>query len=580
MNRFAMFRPGLLDALVGYDRRSALADLTAGTITAILLVPQGMAYALLAGLPAQYGLYAAIVPPAMYAVFGTSRTLAVGPVAVAALMVADALGGYAGDQAAWIEGAIVLAAEVGLLLLVAGMLGLGRLVAFVSHPVLSGFTSAAALLILLTQFGDLLGIDLPRGTAPTIVDAVIARIGRIDPATAFTALAAIAALLLARKPLRRGLELLGVPAATAMLLTRVAPLVIVIAATAGVALLANGAPPVATVGAIPPGLPTPSLDFLGSTAWLELLPSATLIALIAYVESVTVAQVLAARSRERIDPKRELVALGMANLGSAVAGTMPAAGGFSRSMVNHDAGARTQIAALVTAALVAVVALWFTQWFATLPRAVLAAIIVVAVIQLIDLREAVAIARYDRGDGATLGITFAGVLVFGIEPGLVAGIVTSLLLYVWRTSRPHMAIVGRVPGTEHFRNVLRHPVEQHPGIVIVRVDENIYFANTEAIRRFVFDAIDRAGTPHSLVLAMTSVSYVDSSGLALLERLEEDLATRGVALHLAEVKGPVADRLIRVDALASLFAERVHLSLERAVCETTGVAPEQQANEA
>lgn len=580
MNRFAMFRPGLLDALVGYDRRNAVADLTAGTITAILLVPQGMAYALLAGLPAQYGLYAAIVPPAIYAVFGTSRTLAVGPVAVAALMVAEALAGYAGDEAAWIEGAIVLAAEVGLLLLVAGMLGLGRLVTFVSHPVLSGFTSAAALLILLTQFGDLLGIDLPRGTAPAILDALIARIGRIDRATALTALAAVTALLLARRPLRRGLEALGIAPATATLLTRIAPLVIVIGATAGVALMTSGAPPVATVGSIPPGLPTPSLGFLGSSGWLELLPSATLIALIGYVESVTVAQVLAARSRERIDPKRELVALGMANLGAAVAGTMPAAGGFSRSVVNHEAGARTQIAALVTAGLVAIVALWFTQWFATLPRAVLAAIIVVAVIQLIDLREAIAIARFDRGDGATLGITFAGVLVFGIEPGLVAGIATSLLLYVWRTSRPHMAIVGRVPGTEHFRNILRHRVEQYPGVVILRVDENIYFANTEAIRRFVFDAIDRAGDPHTLILAMTSVSYVDSSGVALLERLDEDLAVRGITLHLAEVKGPVADRLTRVDALAPLFAERVHLSLEHAVRQTAGGAADQQAAEA
>ena len=565
MNRFAMLRPGLLDALIRYDRGSVWADVTAGTITAILLVPQGMAYALLAGLPAQYGLYAAIVPPAIYAVFGTSRTLAVGPVAVAALMVADALAGHGGGEAAWIEGAIVLAAEVGLLLLIAGLLGLGRLVAFVSHPVLSGFTSAAASLILLTQFGDLLGIELPRGAAPSILNALFARIGHIDVATAVIAGFAITALLLARQPLRRALEALGAAPSTASVVTRIAPLVIVIFATAGVALMTTGTPPVATVGAIPGGLPTPSLGFLASDRWLELLPSATLIALIGYVESVTVAQVLAARTRERIDPKRELVALGMANLGSAVAGTMPAAGGFSRSVVNHEAGARTQVAALVTAALVAMVALWFTEWFATLPRAVLAAIIVVAVMQLIDLREALAIMRFDRGDGATLVITFAGVLLFGIEPGLVAGIVTSLLLYVWRTSRPHMAIVGRVPGTEHYRNVLRHPVERHPGIVILRVDENIYFANTEAIRRFVFDALDGAESPHALILAMTSVSYVDSSGVALLERLDEDLATRGIVLHLAEVKGPVADRLTRVDGLAPLFAERVHLSLDRAV---------------
>ena len=575
MNSLARFRPALFDALRGYRRGDAVADVTAGAVTAILLVPQGMAYALLAGLPAQYGLYAAIVPPLVYALLGTSRTLAVGPVAVAALMVAEALSGYADGEAAWIEGAVVLAAEVGALLLIAGALGLGRLVTFVSHPVLSGFTSAAALLILLSQLGPLLGVDLPRGTAPDVLAALVERAGRVDAATAATATAAVAALLLARRPLRRALERAGLATTTASLLTRMAPLAVVIAATVGVAVVAgSGEAPVATVGRIPGGLPIPGIGFLGASGWIELLPSAALIALIGYVESVTVAQVLAARRRERIEPTRELVALGAANLGAAVAGTMPAAGGFSRSVVNDEAGARTQVAAIVTAILVGVVAAWFTAWFATLPKAVLAAIIVVAVLQLIDVRGAVAILRFDRGDGATLLLTFGGVLLFGIEPGLVAGIAASLLLYVWRTSRPHMAIVGRVPGTEHFRNIRRHSVEQYPGVVLIRVDENIYFANADAIRRFVLDALDRADSPRALILAMTSVSYVDSSGVELLERLDEDLAARDTILHLAEVKGPVADRLARVPGLATLLSERVHLSLDRAVRRVTTATDE------
>ncbi len=559
-------RPGLIDMLAGYDRGAAVADATAGVITAILLVPQGMAYAMLAGLPAQYGLYAAIFPPAVYALFGTSRTLAVGPVAVAALMVADALAGHASTQAEWIEGAIVLSAEVGLLLFVAGLLGLGRLVAFVSHPVLSGFTSAAALLILISQAGPLLGVDIARGTAPGMVESLAQRIGASDPATALTACAAIAALLLCRRPAWRALRAAGMGHTTATLLTRMAPLLIVVAATAIAAVLAgSGAPPVAVVGTIPGGLPTPGAGLFAASGWLALLPSAALIALIGYVESITVAQVLAARRRERVDPTRELVALGLANAGGALAGTMPAAGGFSRSVVNDEAGARTQVAALVTAALVAVVAIWFTAWFETLPRAVLAAIIVVAVVQLIDLREAVSIARFDRGDGATLAVTFAAVLLFGIEPGLAAGIGLSLLLYVWRTSRPHMAVVGRVAGTEHYRNVLRHEVQCHPRAVLVRIDENIYFANTDAIRRFVLDAIGHAESPRYLVLAMTSVSYVDSSGLSLLANLDTDLALRGIELRLAEVKGPVADRLSRATGLESLLSTRVHLSLEHAL---------------
>jgi SulP family sulfate permease len=304
---------------------------------------------------------------------------------------------------------------------------------------------------------------------------------------------------------------------------------------------------------------------VATDGWLTLLPSAALIALIGYVESMTVAKVLAARRRERVDPTRELLALGLANAGSAVAGTMPAAGGFSRSVVNFDAGARTQVATLVTAALVAVVAAWFTSWFETLPKAVLAAIIVVAVLQLVDLREALAILRFDRADGATLAITFAGVIAFGIEPGLVAGIAASLLLYVWRTSRPHMAILGRVPGTEHYRNVRRHAVEHHPGRILVRIDENLYFANVEAIYRFVLEALDTDPDARTLILVMNSVSYVDSSGAELLERLDRDLGAQGVTLHLAEVKGPVTDRLGRLDTMKDLLNHRTHLSIDRAV---------------
>jgi SulP family sulfate permease len=555
----------LVDDLRRYDRDTAVADGLAGIITAILLVPQGMAYALLAGLPPQYGLYAAIAPPILYGLFGTGRTLAVGPVAVAALMVADALSGYAGTSAGWIEGAVVLSIEVGLLLLVAGALGLGRLVAFVSHPVLCGFTNAAALLILLSQAGPVLGIDLARGDAPAMLGSLVEQVRSIDPLTTLTAAVALAALLLGRRPLRRVLEWGGIRSGPAGLITRAAPLAVVIIATVGIA-IATGpdGPPIAVVGTIPAGLPTPSLAFFNSSGWFELLPSAALIALIGYVESVTVARVLASRRRERIDPTRELIGLGMANLGAGLVGTMPAAGGFSRSVVNDEAGARTQVAALVTALLVAIVALWFTSWFATLPKSVLATIIVVAVIQLIDVREAVSIGRFDGGDGTTLAITFIGVLVFGIEPGLVAGIAASLLLYVWRTSRPHMAVVGRVPGSEHFRNIERHSVECCPGVVVVRIDENIYFANVDTIQQYVMRAVEDEEA-HHLVLAMNSVSYIDSSGVALLERLDTDLAARGCELHLAEVKGPVTDRLGTVHALSPLLNDRLHLSLDQAM---------------
>ncbi|MFB4203525.1 SulP family inorganic anion transporter [Arhodomonas sp. KWT2] len=560
-------QPPLLTSLRGYDRQAFSDDLTAGIITAILLVPQGMAYALLAGLPAETGLYASIIPPAVYAVFGTSRTLAVGPVAVAALMVADALSRFAGaDPQQWITGASILAAEVGVILAVGGALRLGRLVNLIGHPVLSGFTSAAAALIMLSQVGHLLGVDAPRGDAVTMITGLYTHIGAVSAATTVTSVLAIAALVLARRPLQRLLTGLGASPNAAALASRTAPLAVVIAASLAMAALAgNGGAPVRVVGDIPAGLPAPGLDFLASAGWVELAPSAVLIALIGYVESVTVAKVLGGRRRERVDANQELLALGAANFGSALVGTMPAAGGFSRSVVNFDAGARTQVAALITAGLVGVVAAFFTGWFAFLPKAVLAAIIVVAIWQLIDFRGAIETTRYDRGDGATLIATVAGVLGFGLEPGLVAGIALSLFLYVWRSSRPHMAVIGRIPGTEHFRNVERHEVVCDPRRVLLRIDENIYFANAEPVRDFVLAALDRHPDAEAAVLVMSSVSYIDSSGLEMLEALHADLQAQSVALHLAEVKGPVADRLAQTHLWHGLPESHHHLSVAAAV---------------
>lgn len=546
-----------------YTRRTAVADGTAGLMTAVLLVPQAMAYALLAGLPAQYGLYAAILPPVLYALAGSSRSLAVGPVAVASLMVAQALA--AQPSIAPIQGAVILAVEVGVMLLVAGLLGLGRLATFISHPVLVGFTSAAAILIVASQLGPLLGLELPRGTLPDVLPALIERLPRIDLATALTSLAAGIALCAGRSPLRRALQRLGLSTDGAAAASRAVPLAVLVTAAVLTAMTAGATDRLAVVGTMPAGLPWPSAAFLGYQGWLALLPSAVLIAAIASVESITVAQALAARRRQRIQPGHELVALGLANLGAGAAGTMPAAGGFSRSVVNHEAGARTQVASLITAGLIAILATWFVGAFATLPNAVLAALIVVAVVQLISPSEALAIARFDRCDGITMAATFTGVLLLGIEAGLIAGVAISLLLYVWRTSQPHMAILGRVPGTAHYRNRLRHNVTCYPGLTILRVDENIYFANCEAIRQFILDAVTEQPDTRDLLLVMHSVSVLDSSGASLLRDLDRELGERGVTLHLAEVKGPVADRMKQLPELARLLGQRCHLSLDGAV---------------
>jgi SulP family sulfate permease len=324
----------------------------------------------------------------------------------------------------------------------------------------------------------------------------------------------------------------------------------------------------ALVGEIGRGIPLPDWAALWGAGWIELAPSAALIALVGYVESIAVARVLGHRRRQKVDADQELTALGLANLSAAVTGAMPVAGGFSRSVVNFEAGARTQVAALITAALVAVVAFFFTGVFETLPKAVLAAIIVVAVAQLVDWKSARAVFAYDRGDGATLVVTMLGVLMFGIDAGLVLGVLLAIALYLRKTSTPHIAIMGRVPGTEHFRNLQRHEVECTPGLLIARVDENLYFANIAMVEDVVEGALLQRHTQdapvRALLLVMSAVSAIDASAEEALLHWEESLAERGISLHLAEVKGPVWDQLAP-SPFGQRVAGRVHLSTYTAV---------------
>jgi len=550
------------------DRGGLIQDLLAGTITAILLIPQALAYALLAGLPPEVGLYASIVPPLIYALLGTSRTLAVGPVAVAAVMVAGALTPYAGDDPAkYLEGALILAALSGALLLALGLLRLGWLTAFISHPVLSGFTTGAAIFIIGTQLGALTGIAVPRDAGFDQVLVTLATgITTANPASAAFGLTAVVLLALARGQLPRALSALGMAPARSAILSRTTPLVLVGIAIA-VATLTGAAQRrgVATVGTVPAGLPQLQLDFLRSPGWLALLPSAALIALIGYVESISVARALAFRRRERIDPDQELRALGFANLASACAGAMPVAGGFARSMVNFDAGARTQLAGIITALWVALATLAFTGLLADLPKAVLAAIIVVAVWQLVDFSGLRHTWHYDRGDGAAQAATLAGVLAFGIELGLVLGVGLALMLFLYRTSRPHIAVVGRIRGTEHYRNIHRHRVETWPHLLLVRIDENLYFANTPRVEAELQNLVVDQEELTDLVLILSGVAYIDASALEMLDSLEVALANAGIRLHLAEVKGPVLDRLRGSSLVTRLGDRRIHLSTEQAV---------------
>lgn len=557
----------LLGDLLKLRGRNLPQDALAGTITAILLIPQALAYALLAGLPPQVGLYASVVPPIVYALFGSSRTLAVGPVAVAAVMVSSALSTYAGDDPGrYLTGALVLSAGSGAILLVLAALRLGWLTNFISHPVLSGFTTGAAIYIIGTQLAPLTGIAVPRDAQfLEILTHLAPRGGQLNPTTALLGIATIGALIVARAPLVTFLQRVGVRRETAGVAARTAPLVLVILATSlSGALQLGDRAGVAVVGVIPAGLPGFDFRFLQEPGWLALLPAALMIALISYVESISVAKALAFRRREKIDPDRELLALGLTNVAGACVGAMPVAGGFARSTVNFEAGARTQAAAIVTATWVALGAFLFTGLLSNLPKAVLAAIIVVAVFQLIDFSSLRRSWSYDRGDGVAQASTIAGVLLIGVEGGLLVGVALGAALFLYRTSRPHIAVVGRVAGTEHYRNIYRHVVETWPHLLLMRVDEHLYFANCPRIETELMNlVVEHHGLQH-VVLILSGVGYVDTSGLEMLETFEESLREKGIRLHLAEVKGPVMDRLD-----GTLFHRqlegRIHLSTEAAV---------------
>lgn len=543
-----------------YSRQTLSSDLLAAVIVTVLLIPQSLAYALLAGLPPQVGLYASILPLIAYAVFGTSRVLAVGPVAVVSLMTAAAVGNIAAQGSAdYLAAAIVLALLSGLFLLVLGLFRLGFLANFLSHPVISGFITASGLIIAASQLKHILGIPASGHNLLEIVGSLAVNIADANLFSLLIGAGAIAGLFWFRSGFKRFLIGRRVPDRAADMIAKAAPVAVVILsvlAVAGFGLEDRG---VAIVGEIPQALPSMVLPVFDPALWTALLGPAALISIIGFVESVSVAQTLAARRRQRIDPDQELVGLGTANLASAFSGGFPVTGGFARSIVNFDAGAATPAAGAFTAVGIALAALYLTPLLYFLPKAALAATIIVAVTALIDLGALKRTWRYSRSDFTAMAATILVTLGLGVEAGISAGVGLSLLLYLYRTSRPHCAIVGLVPGTEHFRNVDRHTVVISPHVTTLRVDESLYFANT----RFLEDRIAAlvAGNPDlkHVILMCSAVNEIDASALESLEAINHRLHDAGVGFHLSEVKGPVMDRLQTTDFLQDLNGQ-VYLS--------------------
>ena len=557
-----------LDWLAHYERKHLPGDALAGVIVAALLIPQGMAYALLAGLPPQFGLYASLLPLAVYALLGSSRFVAVGPVAMVSLLVAAGVGELAAPGSPrYLAFATATALVVGAMQIAMGAARLGALTNFLSHPVLSGFSSAAAILIALSQVKHLLGVKLPQSEH---LHELLAQLARAVPQTNLPTLmiggASVLLLLAFQYLLPRLLaRWKRLPPTVAQSMSKSGPLFVVIAGTAIVAAFGLGEiGGVNVVGEIPRGLPKFALPALAAPDFMSLIPLALTVSFVGFLESISIAKSLAAKRRQKVESNQELIALGAANLAAGVTGAYPVTGGFSRSVVNFSAGANTGLASLITAALIAVAVLFFTPLFYHLPQAVLAAIIIVAVAGLIDFATPRRLWRYNKADAAALLLTFAAVLAVGIERGILIGAAATIALYLWRTSRPHMAVVGRVVNTEHFRNVRRHEVQTLPHVLLLRIDENLYFANAKHIEDFVLcAAADRPQLRH-LVLICSAINFIDASALETLGDLLTRLRDAGIQLHLAEVKGPVMDRLARTEFLAQLGPEHVFLSTQAA----------------
>ncbi len=531
--------------MLSYERDWLYGDVIAGVIVTIMLIPQSLAYALIAGLPPEVGLYASILPLIAYALFGSSMTLAVGPVAVVSLMTASALVPLAvSGTELYIALAVQLAFLSGLIYLVLGFFRFGFLAHLLSHPVISGFISGSAILISIGQLKNILGVNIPHSSVLETVPHLWAALPQVNSMTLVIGVSAIIFLAFSKTLLPNLLCKLGFETKSADLISKLAPMLVVIVSTILVTQFdLHTKAGVSIVGFVPKGIPDISYSLPSWTMLQSLWLPALLISVVGFVESVSVAQSLAMKRQQRINLNRELYGLGAANVASAFSGGYPVTGGFARSVVNFSAGANTPFAGVVSAVLMMIVLIGFTNSFKNLPQAVLSATIIVAVLGLLDFSTLKKTWQFDKADSAAFIFTFLGLIAFGVEKGILMGVAFSLGAYLWRASRPHIAIVGRIPNTEHFRNVERYPVEVDSNVLTLRVDENLFFGNVQAFEDLIYaQMVDK---PHltDVLLLMPAVNRIDTTALIVLSDINRALSKLDKKLHIAEVKGPVLDTL-------------------------------------
>ena len=555
MMQLAKYLP-ILDWGRYYDRSTLTNDLVAALIVTIMLIPQSLAYALLAGLPPEMGLYASMLPIIFYAIFGTSRALAVGPVAVVSLLTVAAVSKIAvPGTSEYIVAAITLAFLSGLILFALGLFRLGFLANFLSHPVIAGFITATGIIIAVSQLKNILGIDAHGHTIPDLSRSLAHNLSGLNWITAVIGVVTTGFLFWVRKGLLPLLDSLGVAPRIASIIVKAGPIAAIVATTLVVWFFDLTAKGVQVVGDVPKGLPPFTMPSLSMDMWSNLIGAAILISIIGFIESVSVAQTLAAKKRQRIDPDQELIGLGAANLGASFTGGFPVTGGFSRSVVNYDAGADTPAAGAYTAIGLAGASLFLTPLIFHLPKATLAATIIVAVLSLVDFSVLKKTWHHSKADFAAVISTISITLLMGVELGVSAGVTVSILIHLYKSSRPHMAIVGQVPKTEHYRNILRHNVLTDPKILTIRVDESLYFANTRYLEDRIYDEVAQQLELQHVVLMCSAVNTIDMSALQSLEAINERLYAGGVTFHFSELKGPVMDQLSATGFLDVLSGE-------------------------
>lgn len=544
----------ILDWLPKYNKSWLKGDIASGLTVGIMLIPQGIAYAMIAGLPPIYGLYTAMIPQVVYAIFGTSRQLSVGPVAMDSLIVASGVATLAQiGTDKFIEFAILLALFMGVLQILFGVFKLGFLVNFLSKPVISGFTSAAALIIGLNQLEHLLGVNLGRSNnMQVIIVEAVNHLNEINIITFFIGLFSIVIMVFSKKYFKK------IPAA----------LVVVVLGILVVKIFNLESKGVAIIGSIPKGMPSFRIPRFEIQTIKDLLPIALTLSFIAFLEAISVSKAVESKHRDyKVLPNQELFALGIGNVVGSFFQTYPATGGFSRTAVNDQAGAKTPMSAIFSAIVVALTLLFLTPVFYSLPKAVLAAIIIVAVFSLLDFKIPKQLLQYSKRDLIILNVTLLATAMVGIKEGIITGIVLSLAMLIYRTTKPHFAVLGNVPNTHFYRNVERFKeVVVDEEILILRFDAQLYFANINYFKDTLYENVNNKGIQLKLlIIDGESINNIDSTAIYALHEILEDMKSRKIDVYFSGIKGPVRDNMIRSGFMTKAEEDHFFMSIQEAV---------------